>query len=87
MNITRYSQQRLVRHFEFKLHRLLARQLRKQENDYTIHKIKSDKGLTKPKDISDRYLQFYKNPYTSKNNKDYIAMQEFLEKCNLSQLQ
>ena len=45
------------KYFEFndKPHRLLARQLRKQENDRTIHKIKSDKGeiLFKPKDIND----------------------------------
>lgn len=40
----------------------------------------------KPKDISDRFLQFYKNLYTFKNNADHIAMQDFLNKCNLSQL-
>jgi len=82
-----YSKQK---HFEFndKPHRLLARQLRKQENDRTIHKIKSDKGeiLINPKDINDRFLQFYKNLYTSKNNTDHIAMQDFLNKCNLPQL-
>lgn len=78
------------KHFEFndKPHRLLARQLRKQENDCMIHKIKSDKGeiLIKPKDINDRFLQFYKNLYTSKSNTDYTAMQDFLNKCNLPQL-
>lgn len=78
------------KHFEFndKPHRLLARQLRKQENDCMIHKIKSDKGeiLIKPKDINDRFLQFYKNLYTSKSNTDYTAMQDFLNKCNFPQL-
>lgn len=78
------------KYFEFgdKPHRLLARQLRKQENDRTIHKIKSDKGevMMKPKDINDRFLQFYKNLYTSNKNIDYAAMQNFLDKCNLSQL-
>ncbi len=43
------------KYFEFsdKPHRLLARQLRKQENDRTIHKVRSATGeiLTSPKDM------------------------------------
>lgn len=47
--------------FGDKPHKLLARQLRKIENDRTIHKIKSKTGnpLTLHKDINDRFRQFY----------------------------
>lgn len=58
------------KHFEFgdKPHKLLARQIRKMESDGTIHKLKTNNGeeLTKPKDINDRFLQFYSKLYTSK---------------------
>ena len=78
------------KHFEFndKPHRLLARILKKQVSDRTIHKIKSDKGetLMKPKDINDRFLQFYKNLYTSKKDSDNITMQTFLNECMLPRL-
>lgn len=74
------------KYFEFgdKPHKLLARQLRKMENDRTIHKIKSNNGtiLTKPKDINDRFLQFYSSLYTS----ECSIMNEFLDKCNLPKL-
>lgn len=59
------------RYFEFgdKPHKLLARQLRKFENDRTIHKIKSGSSvLTSPKDINDRFRQFYETLYTSEVN-------------------
>lgn len=58
------------KYFEFgdKPHKLLARQLRKMENDRAIHKIKAHDNtiLTKPKGISDRFLEFYAGLYTSK---------------------
>lgn len=75
------------RYFEFgdKPHKLLARQLRKIENDRSIHKIKSDSGvpLTLPKDINDRFKQFYEKLYSSKNNEDPACIEAFLNKCNL----
>lgn len=40
----------------------------------------------KPKDINGRFLQFYEKLYTSKINTDYTAMRDFLDKCNLSQI-
>lgn len=57
-------------------------------HDYTIHKIKSSKGetLIKPKDINDRFHQFYKELYSSKNNINHTTVKQFLDKCNLSQL-
>ncbi len=74
------------RYFEFgdKPHKLLARQLRKLENDRAIHKIKSRPGniLTSPKDINDRFRQFYESLYTSEVNSVEETMQSFLDKCD-----
>lgn len=39
--------------------------------------------MTKPKDINDRFLQFYSSLYTSKNSAEFSTMTEFLDKCNL----
>lgn len=78
------------RYFEFgdKPHKLLARQLRKLENDRAIHKIKSLSGsiLTSPKDINDRFRQFYKSLFTSEANSVEGIMQSFLDKYNLPAL-
>lgn len=67
---------------------MLARQLRKLENDRAIHKIKSLSGsiLTSPKDINDRFRQFYESLYTSEVNSVEGTMQSFLDKCNLPAL-
>lgn len=78
------------RYFKFgdKPHKLLARQLRRLENDRAIHKIKSLSGgiLTSPKDINDRFRQFYESLYTSEVNSVEGTMQSFLDKCNLPAL-
>ncbi|CDQ95737.1 unnamed protein product [Oncorhynchus mykiss] len=58
------------KYFEFgdKPQKLLARQLRKNVSDRMIHKVKSASGelLSSPKDINDRFRQFYETLYTSK---------------------
>lgn len=78
------------RYFEFgdKPHKLLARQLRKLENDRTIHRIKSGSGniLTSPKDINDRFRQFYETLYTSESTSLPETMQSFLDECELPSL-
>lgn len=78
------------KHFEFgdKPHKLLARQLRKIENDRTIHKIKSGAGniLTAPKEINETFKQFFKALYTSKLSAPPDTMQLFLDKCKLPSL-
>lgn len=78
------------KYFEFgdKPHKLLARQLRKLENDRTIHKIKSGAGiaLTSHSDINDRFKQFYETLYTSEHNASPDATQLFLDGCNLPSL-
>lgn len=78
------------RYFEFgdKPHKLLARQLRKLENDRTIHKIKSGSGdvPTYPKNINDRFRQFYETLYTSEVNSVGETIQTFLDKCDLPSL-
>lgn len=70
------------------LARLLARQLRKMENDRTINKIKAHNNtiLTKPKDINDRFLEFYTDLYTSKTTSDSVTINAFLDKCELPRL-
>lgn len=77
-------------YYEFgnKPHKLLARQLRKLANDRAIHKIKSVSSsiLTSPKDINDRFRQFYESIYTSEVNSAEGTMQSFLDKCNLPAL-
>lgn len=76
--------------FEFgdKPQKLLARQLRKIENDRTIHKVKARDNtiLTKPKDINDRFLDFYTDLYTSKSPLDSGNLANFLDKCDLPRL-
>lgn len=56
-------------HFEFgdKPQKLLARQLRKQEGEKTIYKIKSDTEqiLTLPKVVNDRFSQYYQTLYST----------------------
>lgn len=78
------------KYFEFgdKPHKLLARQLRKIENDRSIHSIKSVSGaaLTLPTDINNRFKQFYEALYSSKTNQDQVPIDTFLDKCNLSTL-
>lgn len=78
------------KYFEFgeKPHKLLAHQLRKMEADQTIHKVRDDKGhvLIKPKEINDRFLQFYTELYTSKCNIDSSVMANFLDECRLPKL-
>lgn len=75
------------KYFEFgnKPHKLLARQLHKLENDRSIHCIKSISGapLTLPKDINNRFKQFYESLYSSKTNQDLVPIETFLDKCNL----
>lgn len=82
-----YARQRF---FEFgdKPHKLLARQLRKMENDRTIHKIKAKDGtmLTKPKDVNNRFLEFYTDLYTSKSTPNPRIINDFLDKCKLPRL-
>lgn len=58
--------------------------LRKSEKDYTILKIRSEKGelLTLPKDINERFLKFYQTLYSSKTA-DPAKMKSFLANCNL----
>lgn len=78
------------RHFEFgdKPHKLLARQLRKLENDKTIHKIRTKSGIqcTTSKDINNSFKEFYSNLYTSDPCIDLQAMDKFLNKCKLPSL-
>lgn len=75
------------KYFEFgeKPQKLLARQLRKIENDCTIYRIKLESGalLTSPKDINSRFKQFYQLLYSSKATADPAVMQTFLENCYL----
>ncbi len=82
-----YTEQK---YFEFgdKPHKLLARQLRKIENDRTIHKIKShdNKILTKPEDINYRFFEFYTSLYTSKSTPEPAIINTFLDKCDLPRL-
>lgn len=82
-----YTRQRF---FEFgdKPRKLLARQLRKMENDRTIHKLKARDNtiLTKPKDINNRFLEFYTDLYTSKSTSESEIINTFLDKCNLPKL-
>ena len=53
-----------------------------------IHKVKSASGdvLSSPKDINDRFRQFYETLYTSKADPNPLIMQTFLEDCNLPAL-
>lgn len=71
-----------------KPHKILARQLRKQEQDRTIHKIINNKGeiLTNPKDINNQFLQFYKKLYATQNI-DYDCMKGFLDNCTFPNLE
>lgn len=75
--------------FEFgdKLHKLLARQLRKREGDRTIHKIKSDVGIsiTSHNDINNRFRQLYEILYSSQAHAPE-AMKQFLSACQLPTL-
>lgn len=74
-------------YFEFgdKPHKLLARQLKKLENDRAIHKIRTSNGnlVTSHKDINDNFRQFYDSLYTSHPTAGPNDMQEFLDKCDL----
>lgn len=76
-------------HFEFgdKPQKLLACQLHKLQDERTIYKIRSDKGdlLTLPKDINDRFLNYYQTLYSAKTHSS-VNMQHFMQKCNLSGL-
>lgn len=82
-----YTRQRF---FEFgdKPHKLLARQLRKMESDRTIHKVKARDNtiLTKPKDINNRFLEYYADLYTSKSTSEFEIMNKFLGECELPRL-
>lgn len=75
------------KYFEFgeKPHRLLARHLRKLENDRTISKVKSEHGviLTSQKDINHRFRKFYESLYSSKAGSDDLIIQTFFDSCNL----
>lgn len=75
------------KYFEFgdKPHKLLARQLKKIENDRTIHKIRSSNGnlLTSHKDINNSFRQFYESLYASHSAAGPNDMQDFLDKCDL----
>lgn len=75
------------KYFEFgdKPHKLLARQLKKLENDRMIHKIRSRNGnlVTSHKDINDNFRQFYESLYTSHSLAGLKDMQDFLDKCDL----
>lgn len=66
----------------------MARQLKKEEKDHTILKIKSDKGelLMLPNDINKRFAQFYQNLYTSKTSTGSNKIINFLDNCNLPTL-
>ena len=68
------------KYFEFgdKPHKLLARQLRKMENDRTIHKIKNENGhlCTTQGDLNDQFRQLYEGLYSSKSNSGPRDMQE-----------
>ena len=78
------------KYFEFgdKPQKLLARQLRKLENERSIHRIKSDTGetLTSHKDINERFQQFYERLYTSQMKATPGDMQAFLDECQLPSL-
>lgn len=78
------------KHFEFgkKPQRLLARQLRKLENDRTIHKVKSKDGdgLISVKDINNRFKEFYEALYSSKTNAEPQCIATFLDSINLPSL-
>lgn len=76
-----------LKYFEFgdKPHKLLARQLRKLENDKTIHKINTKLGTqcTSSKDINNCFKELYSTLYSSDLCTDSQAMNAFLNKCNL----
>ena len=76
--------------FEFgdKPQKLLARQLRKLEGEKIIHRIKSRNGelLVNPRDINERFLQYYKNLYSVKTAENRIGIEAFKKKCNLKGL-
>lgn len=88
--ISRAFQFTKQKQFEFgdKPHKPLARQLCKLENDRMIHKIRSEKGelLSLPKDINERFQQFYETLYSSQSTVDPVTMQTFFGKCNLPTL-
>ncbi len=69
-------------------HKLLSRQLRKLENDRTIHRIKSKSGtyLLSPIEINNRFKQFYESLYISNKTDDSSTMEAFLNGCNLTTL-
>ena len=73
--------------FEFgdKPQKLLARQLRKIQGEKIIHRIKSENGefLTQNNDINERFLQYYKDLYSSKTTENQIGINTFLNDCNL----
>lgn len=78
------------KYFEFgeKPHKVLARQLRKLENDKTIHKIKTKSGtqLTSSRDISNCFKEYYSTLYSSEPSTDFQIMETFLNNCNLPSL-
>lgn len=70
-----------------KPHKMLARQLRKQEQDGTIHKITNNAGeaSTDSRDINNHFFQFYPNLYTTQNI-DCKSMKKFLDSCTFPNL-
>lgn len=58
------------------------------ENDRTIHNVKAYDNtiLTKPKDINNRFLEFYTDLYTSKSTTGSEIINTVLDKCNLPRL-
>ncbi len=74
------------KYFEFgdKPHKLFSRQLRKLENDHTIHRIKSDSGtyLLSPTEINNRFKRYYESLYVSNTTEDPSTMENILNSCN-----
>lgn len=70
-----------------KPHKMLARQLKKQEQDRTIHKITNNAGeaSTDPRDINNQFFQFYPNLYAAQNI-DCDSMKKFLDSCTFPNL-
>ena len=86
MNTNRAFMYMKQKYFEFgdKPQKLLARQLKKQETDRTIYKIKDPNGSiqTSHKEINENFMQFYASLYTSKST-DNPKMETFLDQCEL----
>ena len=71
-----------------KPHKLLARLLKQSQASQAILSIKNKNGdlVTNPKDINNRFEEFYQDLYSSKCDSDQATIDDFLQKCDLPAL-